>query len=247
MSPIVKSSKAAIRITNTTILLLALVTALCAACNGRSSQNQPVAEEAAAGHESSTGAEHTFPHPEHYADRLDDPERDAWQKPGKVVDMLACEARMVAADIGAGTGYFLPALSEAVGAKGTVLGLDIEPAMVERMTARIERDGLLNARAAIVQPNDPGLEPASVDRVLIVNTWHHIPERTAYAKKLLPALRPGGRLLIVDFTMESPHGPPPRMRLTVDTVRVELQAAGFATEVLEESLPYQYVVAAEVP
>jgi predicted methyltransferase len=247
MSPIVKSSKAAIRITKMAIPLLALVTALCAACNGRSSQNQPAAEASVAGHQHSTGAEHAFPHPQHYADRLDDPERDAWQKPGEVVEMLACEAGMVAADIGAGTGYFLSALSEAVGVEGTVLGLDIEPTMVERMNARIEQDGLLNARAATVGPDDPGLEPASVDRVLIVNTWHHIPERTAYAKKLLPALRPGGRLLIVDFTMESPHGPPPQMRLTVDTVRAELEAAGFAAGVLEESLPYQYVVAAEVP
>ena len=247
MSRIVKSSKAAIRITDAAIPLLALVTALCAACNGRSSQNQPPADAAAAEHEHSTGAEHAFPHPQHYADRLDDPERDAWQKPGEVVEMLACEAGMVAADIGAGTGYFLSALSEAVGPAGTVLGLDIEPTMVERMTARIEQDALLNARAATVEPNDPGLEPASVDRVLIVNTWHHIPERTAYARKLRPALRPGGRLLIVDFTMESPHGPPPQMRLTIDTVRAELEAAGFTTEVLEESLPYQYVVAAEVP
>jgi predicted methyltransferase len=77
----------------------------------------------------------------------------------------------------------------------------------------------------------------------VVNTWHHINGRVAYAKKLLPALRRGGALLIVDFTMEAPIGPPTAKRLTIDTVVAELEAAGFETEVLEESLPYQYVVA----
>ena len=78
----------------------------------------------------------------------------------------------------------------------------------------------------------------------MVNTWHHIEGRVDYAKTLLPALRRRGRLMVVDFTMESPTGPPPEKRLTVDTVVEELQAAGFEVEVLEESLPHHYVVAA---
>jgi predicted methyltransferase len=99
----------------------------------------------------------------------------------------------------------------------------------------------------VVASDDPALASRSVDRVLIVNTWHHISERVAYAEKLLAALRPGGLLLIVDFTMDSPAGPPPQKRLTHDTVVSELEAAGFAAKVVEESLPYQYVVAARVP
>ena len=229
------------------IPLLALVPALLWACNGRSTENQALAGAGVATHEHSTGAEHSFPHPQHYADQLDDPERDAWQKPREVVELLTCEAGMVAADLGAGTGYFLRSLSEAVGATGAVLALDTEPTMVEHMTARIEREGLKNTRAETVRPDDPGLEPESVDRVLIVNTWHHIGDRVVYAKKLLGALRPGGRLMIVDFTMESPHGPPVEMRLTNDTVRAELEAAGFSTSLLDESLPYQYVVVGAVP
>jgi predicted methyltransferase len=82
---------------------------------------------------------------------------------------------------------------------------------------------------------------------LIVNTWHHVSGRVGYAEKLLAALRPGGLLLIVDLTMDSPLGPPPEKRLTHDTVMHELEAAGFAAKLVEESLPYQYVVAGRAP
>jgi len=247
MSLIVKSAKLAIRITVSAIPLIALVTALGSGCNERSHSTEPAGGATAATHERSSGAEDGFPHPQHYADRLDAPDRDAWQKPREVVELLACEAGMVAADVGAGTGYFLADLSNAVGTEGRVFALDTEPTMVERMTSRIEREGLKNAHAAIVLPDDPGLERDSVDRVLVVNTWHHISDRVVYAEKLRGALRSGGRLMIVDFTMESPHGPPAGMRLTIDTIVAELGAAGFAATVLDESLPYQYVVLGIVP
>lgn len=229
------------------IPLLALVTALCFACNGRSAQNEPPASSATASHEHSGGAEHGFPHPGSYADRLDDPERDDWQKPKEVVGLLECQPGMVAVDLGAGTGYFIPYLAEAVGQRGRVLALDSERSMVEAMNARVERDELRNVHPGIVLPDDPALAPQSVDRVLIVNTWHHIADRSAYAEKLLAALRDGGRLLIVDFTMDSPQGPPPQMRLTDDTVVGELEAAGFLVDRVEESLPYQYAIAGRRP
>ena len=68
-----------------------------------------------------------------------------------------------------------------------------------------------------------------------------------YAKKLLSSLRPGGLVLIVDFTMDSPAGPPSDRRLTRDAVVAELEAAGFVAEILVESLPYHYLVAGRVP
>ena len=95
----------------------------------------------------------------------------------------------------------------------------------------------------MVPADDPDLPPRWVDRILLVNTWHHIDGRVEYAKKLREGLRRDGLLLIVDFTMESPIGPPPAKRLTRDTVVQELRDAGFVALVLEESLPHQYVVA----
>ncbi len=161
--------------------------------------------------------------------------------------LLECRPGMTAVDLGAGTGYFLRYLSQAVGPEGHVLALDVSRSSIDSLSSRIDKEGLRNVRPEIVVPDDPALTPRSVDRVLVVSTWHHISERAAYAQKLLEALRPGGLLLIVDFTMESPEGPPLQMRLKHDTVVGELEAAGFAAEVVEESLPYQYVVAGRVP
>ncbi|MCA9554990.1 MAG: methyltransferase domain-containing protein [Myxococcales bacterium] len=191
--------------------------------------------------------EHAFDDPEAWAKRFDDPARDAWQKPEEVVALMALSPGQTAADIGAGTGYFLPHLSRAVGPEGKVLGLDIEPKLVAYMNARAAKEGLANVEAKQVAPDDPGLSPASVDRVLIVDTWHHIDRRGEYAQKIRAGLRPGGALFVVDFTLDSPHGPPAEFRLSAESVRDTLLAAGFEAEVLEETLPNQYVVRGRRP
>jgi len=222
------------------IFLLALVTAVCGGCNGRSSQS---ARSEATTQQHSTGAERGLPEVGTYAHRLDDPSRDAWQKPEEVVALLDCHRGATIVDLGAGTGYFLPFLSRAVGDEGRVLGLDIAPETVTWLEERADEGGLRNFEARSVAPDDPGLERRSADRISVVDTSHHIDERAAYAGKLLRARRRGGLLLIVDFTMEATMGPPVEKRLTIDTVVAELEAAGFTTEVLDETLPYQYVVA----
>jgi len=229
------------------IPLFALVTALGAGCNGRSAENPPEAAGTAGVHEHSTGSEHGFPDPQTYANRLDDPGRDDWQMPTEVVERLDCQPGMTVVDLGAGTGYFARYLSEAVGRQGRVLALDTNRSMVDTLQGRIEREELRNVKPGLITADDPALAPRSVDRILIVNTWHHISNRVEYAEKLLAALGPGGLLLIVDFTIESPQGPPPQMRLTHDTVRRELESAGFTTELLEQPLPYQYIVAGRLP
>jgi len=190
------------------------------------------------------GHQHDFSDAERWAALFDDPARDAWQRPEEVVELLAVERGMTVVDLGAGTGYFLPYLARAVAEHGTVLALDVEPAMVEHMRRRIAEQSIPRAEARVVSPDDPGLAPGSVDRILIVDTWHHIGDRTAYAQKLHAALEPGGSVLVVDFTPESPHGPPPEMRLSASTVATELRAAGFTPELLTESLPYQYALRA---
>lgn len=205
----------------------------------------------AAGHPHAHGGEH---HPEHHHDfsdvarferMFDDPARDEWQQPAEVVRLLELREGMTVVDLGAGTGYFLRHLAQAVGASGHVLALDTERAMVAHMERRIETEGLRAARARVAQPEDPGLDPSSVDRILVVDTWHHIADRERYAARLRDALRPGGFVLVVDFTLESPHGPPAAMRLASDVVSRELSAGGLHASVVEDSLPYQYVVRAE--
>jgi SAM-dependent methyltransferase len=180
---------------------------------------------------------------ERFARHFDGPERDGWQKPAEVVRFLELGTAPIVADIGAGTGYFLPHLSKAVGPQGRVLALDVEPNMVEYMKQRSRKGGLANVEARVVAPEDPGLPPSSVDRVLIVNTWHHIDDRANYASKLARALRPAGSVLIVDFTLESDQGPPREHRLTPEQVVKELEGGGLRAEIVRgETLPKQYLV-----
>jgi len=247
MSLIVKLSNHTARMTPRAISLFALVTALAAGCNTRSSQNEPAKAAPAPHHEHSSGSERGLPDLQTYAHRLDNPARDEWQRPEEVIELLECSPGMTAVDLGAGTGYFLRHLSVAVGDEGRVLALDLNLATIDVLLARIQIEDLENVRPAVAAPDDPGLAKRSVDRILIANTWHHISGRVDYAEKLLASLRPGGLLLIVDFTMDSPDGPPPTRRLARHTVAAELEAAGFVVQILEESLPYQYVIAGRVP
>lgn len=193
------------------------------------------------------GPHHDFSDVEAFARLFDDPARDAWQRPADVVALLSLRSGMTVADLGAGTGYFLPHLSPAVGPEGRVLALDVEPNMVAHMEARAVEAGLANVEAHRVAPDDPGLTAGAVDRILVVDTWHHIEHREAYARRLLASLAPGGFVLVVDFTLESEHGPPPEMRLPASVVAAELTAGGLAAEVVPESLPMQYAVLGRRP
>jgi ubiquinone/menaquinone biosynthesis C-methylase UbiE len=186
--------------------------------------------------------EHDFSDIPKYVKAFEGPQRDAWQKPAEVVALLQLWPGNTVADVGAGTGYFEPLLSKAVGPTGRVLALDSEPKMVSYLQHRAEKEGLANVTAQKVPPHDPALPEGSVDRILIVDTWHHVPDRVKYSAALNRALRPGGFVAIVDFTAESPEGPPPRHRLTPESVIAELQAAGFSANTVGESLPHQYVV-----
>lgn len=213
----------------------------------QSAQPQPEPAHAHHSHDGGKGYTKDFSQVERFAKHFDDPARDAWQQPELVVKHLQAAPGQTVADIGAGTGYFIPYLAEAVGPTGRVLALDVEPNMVEYMNGRIQKAGLQNVSATVVATDDPGLPEASVDRVLIVNTWHHIAQRPSYAAKLAHALKPAGSLLIVDFTSKSDIGPPERHRLTPQQVIDELQSAGLAAEIVEtEQLPKQYLVRANL-
>jgi len=182
---------------------------------------------------------------EKWAPVFDDPTRDAWQKPDSVVAALALAPGMTVADIGAGTGYFESRLSAAVGPEGKVLAVDVEPDMVRYLGERAAREKMTNVEARLGTPDDPSLPLASVDRILIVDTWHHIPTRNAYAAKLAKALKPGGFIVVVDYTLDSAKGPPREHRLAPMVVVAELAQGGLRGSVLVEDLPDQYIVKGE--
>jgi len=225
------------------ILLLAIF--VVAGCGGSREPAHPAPSASAPA--TSAPLVHRFEHADEWAPRFDDPARDAWQKPADVVATMKITPGMTVADIGAGTGYFEPWLSRSVGPTGTVLALDIEPDMVRYLTQRAAREHLDNVKASQVALDDPHLPKGKVDRILVVDTWHHIPSREVYAAKLRDALSPEGTITIVDYTKESSHGPPPQHRLTAEQVVRELRTVGLSAGVVSTSLSEQYVVVARQP
>jgi ubiquinone/menaquinone biosynthesis C-methylase UbiE len=192
-------------------------------------------------------ASHRFERADEWAPKFDDPARDAWQQPDRVVAALELSPGMTVADIGAGTGYFEARLSKAVGAAGKVIAVDLEPDMARYLGERAKRENTPNVEARVGKPDDPALGSNAVDRILIVDTWHHIDAREAYSKKLAAALKPGGFVLVVDFTLETDKGPPKDMRIPSEHVIRELAAAGLDGKIIAVGLPDQFVVKASAP
>jgi SAM-dependent methyltransferase len=192
----------------------------------------------ASGRASTEGFHRRFNDAEKWAKEFDNPERDAWQKPEEVLDALHLQATSLVADIGAGTGYFSARIAKRV-PEGKVFAADVEPAMVRYLAARAEREHLANLTPVQARADAANL-PEPVDLIVVVDTYHHIDDRTRYFAALQSSLRPGGRLLIIDFKADSPNGPPAQHRIPPERVTHELAAAGYALTEKFEFLPRQY-------
>jgi SAM-dependent methyltransferase len=189
-----------------------------------------------------TAADRSFSDAEYWAARWEGPERDAWQFPIEVLGLIGVDEGEVVADLGAGTGYFTRLLATVVGEKGRVFAVDIEPAMLAYIRGR---EDLFQERVETVQarPDDPGLPDAAIDLVLIVNTWHHVKKRPAYLQKLDRALKPDGRVVVIDFhKTELPVGPPLRQKLSREEVVAEFEEAGWRLVTDSAALPFQYLL-----
>jgi ubiquinone/menaquinone biosynthesis C-methylase UbiE len=169
-----------------------------------------------------------------YARILEDPSRDAWQKPHEVVMALKLSSSEEIADIGAGSGYFARRFARHA---AKVLAVDID----DKLLAMIRKDAPANLATILATPDDPKLPPNSVDTIFICDVLHHIENRSAYYPKLARALKPRGRIVIVDFyKKELPVGPPITMKLSELQVEEELRAAGFHKTAQHDFLPHQY-------
>jgi len=182
--------------------------------------------------------QHRFDDPAKFAKSFDDPKRDQWQMPSRVIDALGLKAGMSVADIGAGTGYFSMRLAK-ISPALTVYAVDIEPKMVEHLTQRAAAEHLKNVSAVLASPTTPNI-PKPVDVVLVVDTYHHIGNRAAYFRNLRQALTPAGRIAIVDFRKDSPEGPPVEFRFTAEQIEAEMQQAGYRLEARHDFLPRQH-------
>ncbi len=179
--------------------------------------------------------------PKAYIAMLDDPARDAYQKPHEVITALNVKPGEVIADIGAGSGYFTFRLAQHVGSAGRVYAVDISPDMVVHLNRRIRELKVTNVVSVLSAPDDPLLADGSVDRFFICDTWHHIENHNGYLALLKKMLRPGGQVVMIDFKKEqTPVGPPLEMRIAREMLIKEMAANGFTTAAEHTFLPYQY-------
>ncbi len=175
-----------------------------------------------------------------YIHNLEDPHRDAYQMPDAVVAALNLAPDAVVADVGCGPGYFTRRLARAV-PQGMVFAVDVEPRQLDRLNEHLQADGVTNVVPVLAPAGDPRLPPGRVDLILVVDTYHHFDDRPHYLAKLARALKPEGRLVVIDYhKRELPVGPPVEHKIAREQELEEIRAAGF--QLIEEPtlLPYQY-------
>jgi cyclopropane fatty-acyl-phospholipid synthase-like methyltransferase len=187
--------------------------------------------------------EHLFD-PKQSAKSFDDPARDAWQMPDRVIAALALKPGEVIVDIGSGTGYFTVRLAKSSAAP-KVFGADIEPEMVRYLNGRAAKEGLKNVIAIQAAADSPKL-PEPVDLALVVDTYHHIGDRENYFRNLAKWLKPGGRVAVIDFKQESPEGPPKEFRFAPEKFKTEMAKAGYKLAGQYDFLPRQNFLLFEV-
>ncbi|ATQ67673.1 MULTISPECIES: class I SAM-dependent methyltransferase [Methylosinus] len=175
--------------------------------------------------------------------KFDDPARDAWQKPKKVIAALRLSRNERVADIGAGTGYFAAKIAKRI-PHGKVYAVDVEPDMVTYLGERAQRERLANLTPVQSTAESANL-PEPVDLALVVDTFHHIGYRERYFAALKERLTPKGRLVIIDFKADSPDGPPVEHRIPPEEVKKELEAAGYSFVKSYDFLPRQYFLVFE--
>jgi arsenite methyltransferase len=179
-----------------------------------------------------------------YLDRLDRPERDQDQKPAQVVDALGLKPGMYVADLGAGSGYFTRRFVEAVGETGKVYVIDVEPEAlkyVEESLIRMHRP--FEAEFILARPDNPKIPVESVDLIFVCDTYHHLEDRTDYFRNVKSALKPGGRIALIDFYHDERSGElgfPKRHLVPRVKVIEEMTAAGYRLSKEHSFLPKQY-------
>jgi cyclopropane fatty-acyl-phospholipid synthase-like methyltransferase len=209
------------------LIFVALITVCCSAA-AVAQQSKPAKPD---------HMDHKFDDPARYAKSFDDPAREGWQMPARVIDALQLKSGMKVADIGAGTGYFSMRLARVPGV--SVLAVDIEPKMIDYLKERAQKENLSNVTAVLAGTASPNL-PEPVDVVLVVDTYHHLPNRPAYFRELRKSLKPGGRIAIVDFRKEAPDGPPAHFRFTPQQIQDEMKQAGYELQSSHDFLPRQH-------
>ena len=178
--------------------------------------------------------------------RFDSPERDAWQKPELVLSAMGNLKGKTVAEIGAGSGYFTFRLAEK---SARVIAADVDDRFLKLIEEKKKSQPIFskNIQTLKIPYDSPDLPARQFDKVLIVDTYHHIENRVEYFQKLMKRMKPGTELYIVDFKKKTPVGPPDSMKLKAEEIQSELSRAGYGNiQIDNNTLPHQYIIKAMI-
>jgi ubiquinone/menaquinone biosynthesis C-methylase UbiE len=182
------------------------------------------------------------------ADWLERPEREIEERPDLLLEALHIKPGQSVADIGAGSGYFTRRLARLVGEKGTVYAVDIQPEMLDLLTNKMAELKIGNVKPILGDVADPHLPPSSVDLILMVDVYHEFDHPYEMVRQMIPSLRPGGRLIFVEFRGEDPKVPIKRVhKMTEAQLRRELAVHPLQWVEAIEVLPRQHIFTARKP
>jgi len=177
------------------------------------------------------------------ADWLERSERDQEEAPDIALDALKIPKGSSVADIGAGSGFITERLSARVGPTGRVFANDLQPQMLQILGRRLALRKITNVTLVQGTIDDPKLDPASVDLEIMVDVYHELSQPQAMLRRLRAALKPGGRLVLLEYRKEDPTVPIKfEHKMSVAEAKMELEAEGFALAKVDEALPRQHIL-----
>jgi precorrin-6B methylase 2 len=177
---------------------------------------------------------------------LERPERETEEQPQLVIDALDIKPGQTIADLGAGSGYFSFRIAPLVGPTGKVLAIDIEPTMLDTIAQRASREHVTNITTVRSSARDPNLAPHSVDLLFMVDVYHELEYPYEVMTKVRAALKPGGRVALVEYRAEDPEVMIKAVhKMSERQVRREMQAAGFKHVKTVRTLPLQHLIVFE--
>ncbi len=174
---------------------------------------------------------------------LEREEREKEERGDLLLRELGLRPGMVVADVGAGTGYYARRMAPLVGTTGSVLAVDVQPEMIELLTAMAKKAGLTNIKPVLGAVNDVKLPPESVDLALMVDVYHELEFPFEVIESVVRALKPGGQLVYVEYRAEDPRVPiKPLHKMTQLQIRREAAQHALTYERTANTLPWQHVV-----
>lgn len=177
------------------------------------------------------------------ADWLVRAEREREEAPERALDAIGLSKGDVAADIGAGAGYFTWRMAERVGPGGKVYACDIQPRMLELLRKNVGARGLNNVVPVLGVEDDPKLPAGALDLALLVDVYHEFSQPQKMLRKIREALKPAGRMVLLEYRKEDPSVPIRlEHKMTVSEVRAEIEPEGFSFVTSVETLPRQHVL-----